>query len=90
MVRVTNSTASPGLGSRKFSSIISSSGIAGPGGGSPKKPVGLVYIGCAFGDNECKVLELHLKGNRTEVRKAATEKALELLSDCLHEIEESN
>lgn len=69
---------------------ISSSGIAGPGGGSPKKPVGLVYVGCAFGYDECKVLELHLKGNRTEVRKAATEKALELLSDCLHEIEEAN
>ena len=69
---------------------ISSSGIAGPGGGSPKKPVGLVYVGCAFGDDECKVLELHLKGNRTEVRKAATEKALELLSDCLYEIEEAN
>lgn len=67
---------------------ISSSGIAGPGGGSPKKPVGLVYVGCAYGDDQCRVLELHLKGDRTAVRQAATKKALELLADCLNEIEE--
>lgn len=67
---------------------ISSSGIAGPGGGSPQKPVGLVYLGCAYGHDECKVLELHLKGSRTEVRKAATNKAIELLATCLDEIEE--
>ncbi|MCR5581406.1 MAG: CinA family protein [Pseudobutyrivibrio sp.] len=62
---------------------ISSTGIAGPGGGSPKKPVGLVYIACAYGDSQCIVKELHLKGDRSEVRAAACREALELLADCL-------
>lgn len=67
---------------------ISSTGIAGPGGGSPKKPVGLVYVGCAFGQDQCKVLELHLKGDRTQVRQAAANEALKLLEECLNNIEE--
>ncbi len=67
---------------------ISSTGIAGPGGGSPKKPVGLVYVGCAFGQDQCKVLELHLKGDRTQVRQAAVSEALKLLEECLNNIEE--
>lgn len=67
---------------------ISSTGIAGPGGGSPKKPVGLVYVGCAYGQDQCKVLELHLKGDRTQVRQAAANEALKLLEECLNNIEE--
>ncbi|MBR5637847.1 MAG: CinA family protein [Pseudobutyrivibrio sp.] len=62
---------------------LSSTGIAGPGGGSPKKPVGLVYIGCAFGEDDCVVKELHLKGDRTTVRTLATQEAIKLLSECL-------
>ncbi|MCR4829883.1 MAG: CinA family protein [Pseudobutyrivibrio sp.] len=62
---------------------LSSTGIAGPGGGSPTKPVGLVYIGCAYGENQCKVRELHLSGSRTEVRKAACKEALILLEECI-------
>lgn len=67
---------------------VSSTGIAGPGGGSPKKPVGLVYIGCAYGDDECIVKELHLKGDRTTVRTSATKEALELLEECINKIGE--
>ncbi len=62
---------------------ISSTGIAGPGGGSPEKPVGLVYVGCAYGNNQVKVKELRLKGNRTEVRTQAAIEALKLLEECL-------
>ena len=65
---------------------ISSTGIAGPGGGSPKKPVGLVYIGCAYGEDKCVVKELRLKGDRTAVRNAAAAEALKLLSECLMQI----
>lgn len=67
---------------------LSSTGIAGPGGGSPKKPVGLVYVACAYGDDKCKVLQLNLSGDRTEVRNKAAMDALELLDNCVNEIEE--
>jgi len=63
---------------------ISSTGIAGPGGGSPKKPVGLVYIACAYGDDKCLVKELHLKGDRNQVRNTAALEALILLEECLN------
>ena len=66
---------------------LSSTGIAGPSGGSPSKPVGLVYIGCAY-KGGCKVLKLNLKGDRSQVRSQAAERALELLADCLEYKEE--
>ena len=66
---------------------IASTGIAGPGGGSPTKPVGLVYIACAYKD-KCVVKELHLSGDRTSVRSKAANEALLLLSQCLLKYEE--
>jgi nicotinamide-nucleotide amidase len=61
---------------------LSTTGIAGPGGGTTEKPVGLVYIGvCVKGHTVTR--ELRLKGNRTEIRKQATTAVLELLGDCL-------
>ena len=43
---------------------VSSTGIAGPGGGTSEKPVGLIYIGAVFDDKET-VRELRLRdGNR--------------------------
>jgi nicotinamide-nucleotide amidase len=66
---------------------VSSTGIAGPGGGTKEKPVGLVYIGCAYGQDKCKVKKLNLDGDRSQVRAAAAKKALELLEECLSEIE---
>ena len=65
---------------------LSSTGIDGPGGGSPKKPVGLVYIGCSYGESKVKVKELHLSGNRTEVRTQATNLVFQLLDECMKEL----
>lgn len=62
---------------------LSTTGIAGPTGGSPKKPVGLVFIACAF-DDKCIVKELHLKGDRMQVREQATEEVFSLLDECLN------
>ena len=64
---------------------IASTGIAGPGGGSPEKPVGLVYIACAY-DDKCQVIQLNLSGDRSQVRHQAADEALQLLSDCMDEI----
>ena len=57
---------------------LSSTGIAGPGGGTPEKPVGLVYIGAVLGDR-VEIRELHLKGSRLSVRIQTAEAAMQLL-----------
>ncbi|WP_407399468.1 CinA family protein [Anaerovibrio sp.] len=53
-------------------------GIAGPGGGSVEKPVGLVYISIA-GPKGVIVVENHFKGSRSEIKKQTTDKALTML-----------
>lgn len=53
-------------------------GLAGPGGGSKEKPVGLVYIAC-YVKGELFVKELRLKGNRQKVRDQSVVNALDLL-----------
>ena len=57
---------------------LSTTGIAGPTGGTPEKPVGLVYVGCSV-KGAVKVEECRFQGNREENRNAAVEAALELL-----------
>ena len=53
-------------------------GIAGPGGGTPKKPVGLVYVAAAS-KNGVVVTENHFDGDREAVRLQTVRKALSLL-----------
>ena len=57
---------------------VSTTGIAGPGGGTEEKPVGLVYIGL-YMDGRARSRELHLSGNRQQVRHSAVRSALEWL-----------
>lgn len=54
-------------------------GIAGPGGGMPDKPVGLVYIAVARKDGAARVKRCVFPGDRSEVRHAALIEALEML-----------
>lgn len=54
------------------------SGIAGPGGGSADKPVGLVYIGLADGE-EVQTARFKFGHGRARVRRAATQMALDML-----------
>ena len=61
---------------------LSTTGIAGPSGGTPEKPVGLVYIGCAI-NGDVTVEECRFSGNREENRNAAVEEVLQLLMDKL-------
>ena len=57
---------------------VSVTGIAGPGGGSEDKPVGLVYIAVCDATS-VMVEEFHFAGNRARIRKNATLSALDLL-----------
>jgi nicotinamide-nucleotide amidase len=58
---------------------VSVTGIAGPGGGTPQKPVGLVYLGIARRDGATRVERRIFPGDRGEVRRAALVEALEML-----------
>ncbi len=62
---------------------ISATGIAGPGGGTPEKPVGLVYVAAAF-NGRVKVEELHLRGSRDLIRRRTVAKAINLLRTLIH------
>ena len=63
---------------------IAISGIAGPDGGTPEKPVGLVYIGCCV-CGQVTVKEYHFSGNREKVRNSAVAESLALLRHCVLE-----
>jgi nicotinamide-nucleotide amidase len=58
---------------------VSVTGIAGPAGGTPRKPVGLVYLGVARGDDAIRVERRLFAGDRAAIRRAALIEALELL-----------
>jgi len=73
------------IGVRKLSgagAAISITGIAGPGGGSDEKPVGLVYIGCSIND-QTDVREYRLRGNRQKIREYSVVYALDFLRNCM-------
>jgi nicotinamide-nucleotide amidase len=57
---------------------VSVTGVAGPGGGSPDKPVGLVYITVSSPDGDATE-KLQLDGDRERIRTDATSAALQLL-----------
>lgn len=61
---------------------LSTTGIAGPGGGTADKPVGLVYIGCAVRGKVA--VERHVfSGDRLSVRQQAVKAALDLAIHCM-------
>lgn len=68
-------------GARKRSGAdwaVSVTGIAGPGGGSPGKPVGLVYLGIA-GAEGVETIEKKLVPERKTFKAMASQSALDLL-----------
>lgn len=63
---------------------VSVTGIAGPSGGTPEKPVGLTWIGLsATGTDEA--WEYIWKGDRLQVKEQSAQQALQLLVDFLNE-----
>jgi len=61
---------------------LSTTGVAGPTGGTKRSPVGRVFVGLAKGERTW-VWKLDLKGNRREIKKKATEKALQFFYEKL-------
>jgi nicotinamide-nucleotide amidase len=73
------------LGIRKTSGAdigIAVTGVAGPGGGTPRKPVGLVYVAVARGRGT-RVLRNLFFGGRAQVKFQSSQKALDLVRKTL-------
>ena len=67
----------------KSNIAVSITGIAGPGGGTKQKPVGLVYVGIKRG-NKVKIKRYLFKNKgRSNVQRAAVKKTLELILSVL-------
>jgi nicotinamide-nucleotide amidase len=64
---------------------VSVTGIAGPGGATPEKPVGLVYLHAAGPDGE-RADELNFPGDRATIRARATVAALHLVRTLVAEL----
>ncbi|HEX4697611.1 MAG TPA: CinA family nicotinamide mononucleotide deamidase-related protein [Candidatus Udaeobacter sp.] len=58
---------------------VSTTGVAGPTGGSPEKPVGTVYVGLASGDSETIVRKFFYPTDRETFKELAAQSALDLL-----------
>ena len=58
---------------------IATTGIAGPEGGSPEKPVGLVWYALAHEDGKASTRHIVFPGSRAEIRMRATTNALGML-----------
>jgi len=63
---------------------LSVSGIAGPGGGTLDKPVGLAWIGISFAGVD-EAWSHIWKGDRLQIKEGAAEGALRLLVNCLND-----
>ncbi len=74
-------------GGRKLLNVdvcISTTGIAGPGGATPIKPVGLFYMGLAS-QNNTTCLKFIFTGNREQIKEQAAQQALKMVRDYLQQ-----
>lgn len=62
------------------------SGIAGPSGGTPEKPVGTVWFAWAIKDDVPHARRHHLSGSRSEVRAQSVQIALQGLVELLENL----
>ena len=68
-----------GIRDRTGASIgIGVTGVAGPSGGSPEKPVGLVHLALAM-ENQVEHRECRFSGDREKIRFWATQTALDMV-----------
>jgi len=62
------------------------SGIAGPGGGTPDKPVGTVWFAWGLKNGEILAKRFQFSGNRTEIRRQAVQVALQGVVNILNKL----
>jgi nicotinamide-nucleotide amidase len=63
---------------------LSTTGIAGPDGGTPEKPVGTVFVGLASADGPSQVEKLFFPTDRATFKQMVTEAALDMLRKTLN------
>ncbi len=59
-------------------------GIAGPGGGTPEKPIGTVCFTVKLAEGPTDTRTLRLPGNRSDIRERSTTVAMHLLRRALN------
>jgi len=75
---VAEAMAEGALARSRADAAVSVTGVAGPGGGTAEKPVGLVYLGACRCGGRPRHLRRVYAGDRAAVRRAALEEALDL------------
>ncbi|PZP84588.1 MAG: damage-inducible protein CinA [Azospirillum brasilense] len=80
---VARAMAEGALHAARADMAVAITGIAGPGGGSEQKPVGTVHFACAVRGRPTVHAHQSFSGDRSAVRLAAVEQALEMLRQAL-------
>lgn len=80
--------AAGGAAASRTDVCVAITGLAGPDGGTDKKPVGLVHMAC-FLKGRMAWREYHFKGNREKIREQSMMKALDLVRLSVLEYEAS-
>ena len=73
---VVRAMASGALDASRATVTVAVSGVAGPGGGTPAKPVGTVCLGWRLSGGGESARRVHLPGDRESIRQQASELAL--------------
>src|SRR5690349_2576852 len=82
-VHVAREMAAGALKHSKADVAVAVTGIAGPGGGSEAKPVGLVYLAIAKRGSDPTIERHQFHGDRAAIRQATVERALEMLAEAV-------
>jgi len=82
---VARAMAEGAIGHSRAGLAVSVTGIAGPGGATPNKPVGLVHLAVARKGGQTSAQHEVFRGDRTAVREAAVTRALDMLLQALED-----